>query len=191
MCRWFDSSSGHSFLDVMLAPEVCVYVGIGGNVGDVVETIHTALTNLDNHSAIVLDSCSSLFTTTPVSTLPQPLFINAVCRLSTALSAMALLRQLQRIEASLGKVPKPKEAPRTIDLDILFYGPERYNQSELIIPHPHWQQRLFVLVPLRQLTPSVSVWNDSYTHLETHHLDDLLQRFDNSYGEVVTPYKEI
>ncbi|MCB1213779.1 MAG: 2-amino-4-hydroxy-6-hydroxymethyldihydropteridine diphosphokinase, partial [Chlamydiia bacterium] len=82
---------------------------------------------------------------------------NAVVAFSTSLAPQELFQLTSRIEKKLGKFSKPKTHPRTIDLDILFYGREQISSDLLQIPHPRWSERLFVVDPLMQLTPSVHV----------------------------------
>lgn len=106
---------------------------------------------------------SKFYSTKPISAIEQPRFINAVCSFKTDLTPRALLLALEEIEKSLGKVKKLKDAPRLIDLDILFYGSEIYEGEGLSIPHASWKERLFVLVPLLDLFEKVQVkgvtWN--------------------------------
>ena len=86
-------------------------------------------------------------------------YLNAVCRFETTLSPFELLDALEMIEKALGKRPKPKEAPRVIDLDLIFYGDCQINSPKLTVPHPRWNQRLFVLAPLAELTGMKSMPN--------------------------------
>lgn len=130
-----------------------VYIGLGSNLGDPAGMVAEALRMLE---AITSDfTASPFYLTSPVSDLPQPDFVNAVCRFKTALSPVELFAELQKIERHLGQSPKPKNAPRLIDLDILFFGQERLLTSVLEIPHPRWKERLFVLRPLADLTSFV------------------------------------
>lgn len=134
-----------------------VYVGLGGNMGDSCAILNAALEKIAALPAIYDLTISRFYRTTPVSPIPQPLYINAVCRFKTSFTARELLRQLQDIEKSLGKMEKIKSAPRIIDLDILFYGIETYNEPDLQIPHPRWSERLFVVAPLADLVTHLNI----------------------------------
>lgn len=128
-----------------------VYVGMGSNLGERKKSLVEALEVLQSHPAISQLRVSRFYETEPLSDIPQPDFINAVCRFETALEPFALLSLLQQIERTLGKVEKPKNAPRPIDLDLLFYGDLEMCTETLEIPHPRWRERLFVLKPLSEL----------------------------------------
>ncbi len=96
------------------------FIGLGGNIGDSVKTIFSAVQKIEQIPQIFDLKCSNFYKTSPVSQIPQNDYVNAVCYLKTTLGAEDLLFELQRIEKELGRVSKPKEAPRIIDLDILF-----------------------------------------------------------------------
>jgi 2-amino-4-hydroxy-6-hydroxymethyldihydropteridine diphosphokinase len=132
-----------------------VYVGLGGNMGNARHTLGEALKLIKAHPAIYDLTVSNFYKTSPVSPLPQNHFINAVCSFMTTLTPHALLKVLQDIEKQLGKEPKAKEAPRIIDCDILLFGDESISTSDLKIPHSLWRERLFVLIPLYELTKFV------------------------------------
>jgi 2-amino-4-hydroxy-6-hydroxymethyldihydropteridine diphosphokinase len=133
------------------------YVALGGNIGNAHATMQRAIQCIVSLDTVVDIEVSRFYRTAPESDLPQNSFINAVCRFNTVLTAKELFKQLQQIEISLGKIPKPKNAPRVIDLDLLFYGYERHNEPDLEIPHPRWLKRLFVLIPLLDLTNEIVV----------------------------------
>lgn len=82
-----------------------------------------------------------------------PDFINAVVLIETRLTALTLLRMLQALEIKAGRERPYVNAPRTLDLDVIFYGDCQMNTPELILPHPRWQERAFVLVPLAEVCP--------------------------------------
>ena len=100
----------------------CVYVGLGGNMGDRLETIHLALQKISLLPQVYELWISRFYYTTPVSSIPQESYVNAVCCFKTYLTLRELQAELQKIEKELGKKEKQKDAPRVIDLDILFYG---------------------------------------------------------------------
>ena len=125
------------------------FIALGGNIGPVVQTLREAARQLSNlgHSF----QMSRFYWTEPLSPIPQPRFLNACCRFACTLSPYALLSSLQGIERALGKRPKAREEPRPIDLDLLFYGESILFGPELIVPHPRWHERLFVVRPLADL----------------------------------------
>jgi 2-amino-4-hydroxy-6-hydroxymethyldihydropteridine diphosphokinase len=107
-------------------------------------------------------------------------FVNAVCCFQTTLSPKQLLVELQKIEGDLGKGTKPKNASRFIDIDILFYGKEVYQDEKLEIPHPRWKERLFVLVPLAELTPVIHLHNKQWI------LSDLIHALSQEKEQTVS-----
>ncbi len=132
-----------------------VYVGLGGNIGDAAETIRKAAIAIQGLQCVEEFEISKLYLTTPVSPIPQDYFVNAVCRFKTSHEPTALFAELEKISTNLGKVQKLKEAPRIIDLDLLFYGEKLFDDGNLYIPHPQWSNRLFVLIPLLDLTDEI------------------------------------
>jgi 2-amino-4-hydroxy-6-hydroxymethyldihydropteridine diphosphokinase len=130
-----------------------VYLGLGSNLGDRKQNLAQALELMSKH--LVIEQISSIYETEPVGYKEQPLFLNAVCRISSAISPKKLLRLTKKIEAKLGRTPGFPNAPRPIDIDILLYGDEVLNDKELTIPHPRLAERAFVLVPLAEITPDL------------------------------------
>jgi 2-amino-4-hydroxy-6-hydroxymethyldihydropteridine diphosphokinase len=174
----------------MHLPEV--FVGLGGNVGDSYAILSHAIEKMAALSSIYDLEVSRFYCTTPVSSISQRFYINAVCRFKTTLLPQELLRQLQSIEKSLGKQAKPKEAPRKVDLDILFYGREIVNEPDLQIPHPYWHERLFVIAPLADLVTDLFVPQPGHSKsLEPFNVRKYLQEFPNIHQETVTPLSEI
>jgi 2-amino-4-hydroxy-6-hydroxymethyldihydropteridine diphosphokinase len=132
-----------------------VYVGLGSNLGERKAQMEEALRQLGALSSTCDLSVSRYYLTKPMYILEQPDYLNAVCRFKTKLSPEKLIEALQKIERSLGQQAKPKNAPRLIDLDILFYADIEWHSEQLDIPHPRWCERLFVLRPLADLTDSI------------------------------------
>lgn len=128
-----------------------VVLALGGNLGDPRRAFCEALQAIELLPKTKVISVSSLYRTKPISDISQNDFLNAACLLHTALSADTLFSFLEEIEKNLGKVPKPKNAPRPIDIDLIFYGEEVFDTGKLIVPHPRWKERLFVRVPLMDL----------------------------------------
>lgn len=126
-----------------------VFLGLGGNIGPSIEIVSKAVDKISNLPIVYDLEVSVLYETSPVSDVKQNNFINLVCKLKTNLEDPFLFfKYLEGIEKELGKVPKPKNAPRVIDIDILLYGNLYVNEPHLQIPHPRMLERLFVLEPL-------------------------------------------
>lgn len=168
-----------------------VYIGIGGNIGDSFAIICQALDQIKALKGIHSLETSRFYRTTPVSPIPQPHYINAVCRCSTSYTALQLFEHLMQIETSLGKVSKAKDAPRPIDLDILFFGKERFSHPLLEIPHPRWKERLFVLRPLLDLTSEITIPQTDSSGYQHLNLLEYLQGFPNPNHETVTLIEDL
>lgn len=134
------------------------YVGLGGNVGEVANTLRAALDDLDRLRATRLCAVSRLYRSPPWGPVAQPDFINAVAALQTGLTATALLDALLAIERRHGRTRDVERwGPRTLDLDLLLYGDARIDQTGLSVPHPRLHTRAFVLVPLLEIAPGITV----------------------------------
>lgn len=169
-----------------------VYVGLGGNIGDSCAILLKAIQEIAELPGVSDLAVSRFYCTTPVSSIPQDPYINAVCRFKTNFTAKEVLHQLQAIEKALGKKEKLKEAPRIIDLDILFFGLEVHDEADLQIPHPRWSERLFVIAPLADLTSCLWVPNGNHPGEKTRvDLQKYLQQFPNIHQETVYPISEI
>ena len=130
------------------------FVGLGANLGDAPATLRAALRELAACPGCALLGCSSLWSSAPLDA-EGPDFCNAVARLRCACEPLELLRQLQRIEQRHGR-ERPsgvRNAPRTLDLDLLCFGERELETPELSLPHPRMHQRAFVLAPLAELCP--------------------------------------
>ena len=129
------------------------YLLLGSNLGDRVGFIQQAIRMLCDHPAIELDEASSLYETEPVGYADQDWFVNAAVALRTNIRAAELLSHCQSIETQLDRLrdPENQNAPRTIDIDILFYDRDIINEPNLIVPHPRLHQRAFALVPMLEL----------------------------------------
>ena len=132
------------------------YVGIGSNLDEPRRQVLEALTELDRlpHTRVVKKS--SLYRTAPMGHADQPDFINAVAQLETGLPAERLLAELQDIESRHGRQRSFRNAPRTLDLDILLYGALALDLPNLKVPHPRMHERAFVLKPLLEISPQLS-----------------------------------
>lgn len=132
---------------------VAVYLSLGSNLGDREKNIAQALELLT--PKVSIDRTSSLYETEPVGHLEQPRFLNAVCRATTRLTPWELLDLVKGIEEALGRLPSFPNAPRPIDIDIIFYADQVINSPRLTIPHPRLEERAFVLIPLAEIAPDL------------------------------------
>ena len=134
------------------------YLGLGSNVGDRRANLQGAVDQLPAHGVRVLAS-SSLYETEPVGEVPdQPDFLNACVRIETVLGPEQLLAACKAVEAELGRAPGGvRHGPRLIDVDVLLLGEIEYGSERLSLPHPEVASRRFVLVPLLELDPELSL----------------------------------
>ncbi|HZS79917.1 MAG TPA: 2-amino-4-hydroxy-6-hydroxymethyldihydropteridine diphosphokinase [Herbaspirillum sp.] len=139
----------------MSAP-VIAHIGIGSNLGDARATAQDALRRLARLPRTTLSAQSRLYRTAPVDAGGND-YVNAVARLATALTPHALLVALQDIEQAHGRQRPYRNAPRTLDLDILLYGELTISDDTLTVPHPRMTQRAFVLIPLLEITPDIII----------------------------------
>ena len=126
------------------------FVALGGNVGDVSSRFEKVCEILRGFTSLF--EMSPVYRTRPVSAVPQEDFLNACCRFQCNLSVFELFSALGEIERLLGKVSKGRDDPRPIDLDLLFFGEQVVFEHNLIVPHPRWHERMFVVRPLADLT---------------------------------------
>jgi len=131
-----------------------VYIALGSNLGDRAAMFERAIAAMNAAGICVLRQ-SSFYITQPVDAPGQAWFLNAAVEAETSLLPLQLLHALLRIERELGRRRITPHGPRTIDLDILFYGSSVIRSKELEIPHPRLTERRFVLVPLAQIAPEV------------------------------------
>jgi|SRR4249919_1740904 2-amino-4-hydroxy-6-hydroxymethyldihydropteridine diphosphokinase len=148
------------------------FVGLGANLGDREGALRVALAALDATQGIEVVAVSTLRETDPVDYLDQPRFLNGAAALDTTLAPRELLDALLEVERSLGRTREgPRFGPRTIDLDLLLYGDESFDEPGLTVPHPRLHVRAFALEPLAELDPGLVV--PGHGPLET-----LLQKLD-------------
>ena len=123
-------------------------IGIGGNVGDVPRRFKRLLRYFREFPRIDVAATSPILKNPPFGYTDQPDFYNAVMLIRTDLTPMKLLRDLLRIEKRFGRVRSFPNAPRTLDLDIIFFESKKMYNKILTIPHPHWNERDSVLIPM-------------------------------------------
>lgn len=134
------------------------YVGLGANLGDRERTLLAAVAALASEPGIEVEAVSTLRETEPVGVGEQPRFLNGAVALDTTLSASDLLDRLLALELRFGRVRVSGEhGPRTLDLDLLLYGDDEIDEPGLTVPHPRLHERRFVLEPLAELDPGLTV----------------------------------
>jgi 2-amino-4-hydroxy-6-hydroxymethyldihydropteridine diphosphokinase len=140
------------------APERVVWLSLGSNVGDREGSIARALTLLGEHGVRV-EAVSSLYETEPVGEiLDQPDFLNAAARGRTTLEPLELLDACKVVEAELGRAfAGPRHGPRPIDVDVLMLGDVELEHERLTLPHPELRNRQFVLAPVLELDPGLTL----------------------------------
>lgn len=129
-----------------------VFIALGSNLGDRFYYIQQALLAIDERLGPIVQ-CSSLYESEAWGDKDQQNFYNAVCEIHGKINALALLRELQIIEREQGKRKERTWGPRTLDLDIIYYGKKIIVEKDLIIPHPNMYLRNFVLQPLAEIAP--------------------------------------
>ena len=133
------------------------YIGLGANLNDPAAQIAQAFDELARIAGTRLVARSSLYASSPVGYLDQPDFINAVAQLETTLAPRALLAALLDIEQRHGRERGFRNAPRTLDLDLLLYGAAHFHEDHLSLPHPRLTERAFVLLPLTEIAPDLVI----------------------------------
>jgi 2-amino-4-hydroxy-6-hydroxymethyldihydropteridine diphosphokinase len=141
---------------------VRAYVALGANLGDAAAALRQAVHAIGQLPLTQVRQSSSLYKTAPLNTdegqeslASGNDYLNAVVELETGLTAPALLSLLQQIEQQAGRERPYRNAPRTLDLDVLLYGSARIESEHLTVPHPRMAQRAFVLVPLAEIAPEL------------------------------------
>ena len=134
------------------------YIGLGSNLGDRRTQLEGALRQLDEDPAISVVAVSSFRDTEPVGVVDQPRFLNAAAALETSLEARGLLDRLLAVERALGRDRSGERwGPRTVDLDLLLFGDVSCDEPGLTVPHPRLHERRFVLEPLLELDPALTL----------------------------------
>lgn len=137
---------------------VTAYVGLGSNLQNPVQQLHTALVMFQQIPRTRLLGCSGFYRSRPLGPPDQPDYVNAVAALETGLDPLELLAELQYIETSRGRVRDGiRWGPRILDLDILLYGDQSIAGPTLTVPHPGLPERGFVLYPLAEIAPGLEI----------------------------------
>lgn len=147
----------------MSRAQVSCFIGIGSNLGDAKTNVRQAIERIGQIADTRLTGQSSLFRTAPIDASGDD-YINAVVRIETTLLPEELLQALQAIEQNMGRERPYRNAPRTLDLDILLYGSQTILTDSLTVPHPRMTQRAFVLIPLLQVDPFITIPGQGAAH---------------------------
>ncbi|HET8888433.1 MAG TPA: 2-amino-4-hydroxy-6-hydroxymethyldihydropteridine diphosphokinase [Candidatus Angelobacter sp.] len=128
------------------------YLSLGSNLGDREANLHAAIARLRELGSV--NRVSALYETEPVEVAgQQPWFLNCAAAVETELTPLQFLKSMLAIEHSMGRERTEPKGPRTIDMDIIFFGDEVVDTKELTVPHPAMQHRRFVLAPLAEIAP--------------------------------------
>lgn len=131
------------------------FIGLGSNVGDHYANCTRGIREVLGDSRATLKAVSSLYYTSPLSTIPQPDILNGVFAVDWKGSAVELLWALKQIEVRMGRLRGPRNGPRIIDLDILLFDDAVIRAPDLIVPHPRLHKRKFALIPCLEIAPSL------------------------------------
>ena len=140
------------------------YIGLGANLGKAQNTLQQAADQLLEVPGIGSLVLSRFYRSAPIDS-SGPDYVNAVAEIQTTLPALELLAVLQDIENRHGRVRPYRNAPRTLDLDLLLYGNETISTPTLTVPHPRMHERAFVLRPLQELAPALLLHQGSLPEL--------------------------
>lgn len=132
-------------------------IGLGSNLGNSAALIQSGLRAIGELPGTCIVARSSLWRSAPVGIVDQPDFINAVCLIDTMLDADRLMRDMLQIESGHDRVREQRGGPRTLDLDLLWYGKLVCNRPGLQLPHPRLHERAFVLLPLAEIDALLTV----------------------------------
>lgn len=132
-----------------------VYLSLGSNIGDGIKIIDSAVKIISEWKEISSPESSSFYSTSPVSSLIQKKFTNAILKFQTDLDPHQLMERCWDLEKRYGIKEPVLDGPRALDIDLIFYGDKKINTEKLQVPHPRWKERLFVLVPLKEFEPSI------------------------------------
>lgn len=131
-----------------------IYFGLGSNLGNKEENLHTAISEIDEQIGEVL-AVSHFYTTAPVGHTDQPDFLNGACKIETELGPDEVLEKIESIMKDMGRIRNIPNGPRVIDIDILLYDGLVIEEERLIVPHPRMTERKFVLEPLCEIGEEV------------------------------------
>jgi 2-amino-4-hydroxy-6-hydroxymethyldihydropteridine diphosphokinase len=160
------------------------YIALGANLGNPAATLNDAIDALVALRGSVFLAMSSLYRTAPVGLKRQPDFINAVVAVKTHLTPGQLLEELFALEARFGRERSVRNAPRTLDLDLLLHGDTVQDEPGLTLPHPRMHERAFVLAPLLEIAPDIDIpGRGRAAELLSRCADQRIHRLDPRRGE--------
>ena len=143
---------------------VTAYIGMGSNLGDRMANLAFALDRLADFPETHVEQVSNAYESLPAYVEHQPRFLNAVVEVTTGLEADVLLERLLELEIVMGRVREEDQGPRVIDLDLLLFGEEEWHSEALTLPHPGIAERDFVLTPLLEIAPRITLPDGSRLH---------------------------
>ncbi|MBU0558589.1 MAG: 2-amino-4-hydroxy-6-hydroxymethyldihydropteridine diphosphokinase [Bacteroidetes bacterium] len=132
-------------------PENRIFIALGSNKGNRLGYIKSAIDALKKNTFCTVVAVSKMYESKPFGAADQSNFFNCALEIRSSLDETELLRYLKKTELEVGRTPEKKWGPREIDIDIILYGSKIFNTSDLVIPHPHFKERDFVLLPLIDL----------------------------------------
>ena len=133
------------------------FIALGANLGDPVAQLREAAQRLRDTAGLYSVQLSPSYFSAPVGVVDQPRFANAAVRLETSLTAHDILAVCHSVERAMGRVRTVRWGPRTIDLDLIFFGTLRVADETLTLPHPRWSERAFVVQPIYDLAPDLVI----------------------------------
>ncbi|HOY54275.1 MAG TPA: 2-amino-4-hydroxy-6-hydroxymethyldihydropteridine diphosphokinase [Opitutaceae bacterium] len=133
------------------------FIALGANLGDPVAQLREAAQRLRDTVGLHSVQLSPIYFSAPVGVVDQPRFANAAVRLETTLTAHELLAVCHSVERAMGRVRTVRWGPRTIDLDLIFFGTLHLSDEALTLPHPRWSERAFVVQPIYDLAPDLII----------------------------------
>ena len=136
-----------------------IFIALGSNLENPKEQVKNGILSIKKINGIKILSESNLYETPPVGILDQPNFVNAVIKIHSDLNPYKLLDKLLKIENIAGRIRVGKNGPRILDLDILLFNDLILNGENLTIPHPRMHERLFVLMPLKDIDENIVIPN--------------------------------
>lgn len=136
-----------------------IFIAVGGNLGDPLQTVCDAIATLTQSVPLAAVTSSSCYRSKPMGPQDQPDYVNAVVAADTDLQPLAVLDLLQTIESEFGRQRQRHWGERTLDLDLLLYANLTYHDERLTIPHPGLETRDFVVVPLHEIAPDLVLPN--------------------------------
>lgn len=141
--------------------EVQAFLSLGGNLGEPLKAMASALRIVDADPDTEVVAVSSVYRTPPWGDINQPHFLNAAAEVRTSLSARGLLNLCLGAEMTLKRIRTAAGGPRSIDVDVLWFGGQVHREPGLEVPHPRMTERAFVLLPLWEIAPSLELGETS------------------------------